>query len=45
MKTKIWKKLIYACDQDQVIQKDAFVVTQVSKAVALNVTSVHSARL
>jgi len=45
MKTKIWKKIIYACHQDEVTQKDAFVVAQVSKAVALNLTSVHSARL
>ena len=53
MKTKIWGKWICACDQDQVIQKDALVVTQVSKdalvvtqvskAVVMNLTSVHAA--
>jgi hypothetical protein len=35
----------YACDQDQVIQKDALVVTQVSKAVTMNLTSMHSLHL
>ena len=29
MKTKIWRKWLYACDQDQVIEKDALVVTEV----------------